>query len=246
MRTQTQIGNRFLVLLLLLFPTVTVAANSIPSNGEVNPSLYQDVTGSGDSSETPSAETGRPHGRIEKGMVLGYHTTHWEPMTLDGWRWHSEPQAGVSIGGFLAFPVGSRLVLQPQLLYTDKREKKYWSDIGLGSRRFELPAPRYLELPLLVRGHLASAGSVRFQLVAGPLLGMVISDLIAADDGGVSDGEKGTLGWGGIVGLSVALGSVMLDVRRTWEWYGSDEPTPLHNRTLAFMFGINIRSLPIR
>lgn len=99
---------------------------------------------------------------------------------------------GLIAGGFVTWPLGGRVALQPEVLFTEKGAKV---EQGGGTLTQQLD---YLDVPLLIRYRLTGTDARHFSVFGGPAIGVKIrarsrasfGDTAIEDD--VSDQVKGT------------------------------------------------------
>lgn len=153
-------------------------------------------------------------------------------------------QDGLVGGVFVRIPVGSRLAVQPEALYSRKGAKV---DLPIGEVGIALD---YLELGLPLRADLMETSSIRPYLFAGPYAGVklnaelalrVIINIDTDIDERVRDTDFGVLGGGG---LRFDAGSTNLDLEARYSWgltrvnedlAGQD----VKNRVLSVLAGVS-------
>jgi hypothetical protein len=146
---------------------------------------------------------------------------------------------GLVLGGFVSWPMSSRLAIQPEGLFSQKGANG--SDEGVdGWIHLD-----YLEVPVLVQYALSESSSRTFNVFGGPSLGFNIKAKAGADVGDESvdediseDIEK--FDFGVVFGAGVNFGRFTVDGRYTFGLSNINKDTTdgkAKNRTLAFLAG---------
>jgi len=147
---------------------------------------------------------------------------------------------GLVAGGFFTWPIGSRLDLQPEALFSQQGAS---FDAPFVSATIELD---YLVTPILVRYKLTSSGS-GLVVFGGPSLGFKLSANGVAESGGqktkddIGD-EIESFDYGVVFGAGWEAGRLTIDGRYTWglSRIGVDEGNPekTTNRVIAVLAGV--------
>jgi hypothetical protein len=146
---------------------------------------------------------------------------------------------GLVAGGFFTWPIGSRLDIQPEALYS--QQGATLDVLGVSSTI----KTDYLVTPILVRYKLRSSGS-GLVLFAGPSLGFKLSAKAKSEFGGltteddISDDIE-SFDYGVVFGAGWEAGRYSIDGRYTWGLSNisvrEDDPNTQH-RVIAVLAGV--------
>jgi hypothetical protein len=148
---------------------------------------------------------------------------------------------GVIAGGFFTFPIGARLDVQPEVLFSQQGAS--FDDTGLDSIVIKLD---YVATPVLVRYKLSSTGR-GLVIFGGPSLGFKLTSKVTAKSSGQSTSEDigddiESVDYGVVFGAGWEAGRLTIDGRYTWGLsnIGKDETDPekITHRVIAVMAGI--------
>ena len=149
-------------------------------------------------------------------------------------------RVGLIVGGFVTWPLGGRLELQPEVLYTQKGAK---ADQDGGTSVQELD---YVDVPVLVSYRLVGSPGRHLSVVGGPAFGIRVRAKSRASFGGdtleqdVSDQVKRT-DLAVVGGLAYHRGRFVADGRYSWGFSDIDADTgdevTIRNRGIAFLAG---------
>ena len=146
---------------------------------------------------------------------------------------------GVVLGGFVSIPMGPRLTIQPEGLFSQKGGNA--SEEGVDAWiRFD-----YLEVPVLVQYAVTSSSTNTFNVFAGPSLAFKLKARSGAEFGDDSfdediSEETETFDFGIVFGAGVNFGRFSVDGRYTFGLSNINKDTEegkIKNRTLAFLAG---------
>jgi len=146
---------------------------------------------------------------------------------------------GLVLGGFVSWPMGSRLTIQPEGLFSQKGTSA--SDEG-GEGWIHLD---YVEVPVLVMYALSESSTRTFNVFGGPSLGFNVKARAGADFGDESFSEDisdeiESFDFGVVFGAGVNFGRFTVDGRYTFGLSNINKETEegkAKNRTLAFLAG---------
>ena len=149
-------------------------------------------------------------------------------------------RTGLVVGGFVAFPLGSRITIQPEGLFVQKGAKV--KDFGV-SATIELD---YVEVPVLVKYRIAGGPARSFHVFGGPSLAFKVSASSSASFGGSTidtsnDEEIESLDYGVVAGAGMDAGRFTIDGRFTFGFanVNKDEDEPkARTRSLAILAGV--------
>jgi hypothetical protein len=152
-------------------------------------------------------------------------------------------RTGFVVGGFVTWPLGGRLVFQPEGLFTQKGQKV---DQGGGTSTAKLD---YLDVPLLVSYRLMGSPERHFAVFGGPAVGIRVRARSSGTFGGgstletdISDQVKPT-DFSVVGGLAYHRGRLVLDGRYSWGLSDIDEESgddfKIRNRGISFLAGWN-------
>ena len=148
---------------------------------------------------------------------------------------------GIAVGGFVALPLGSRLTIQPEGLFSQKGEK---ADLDGVVAKLELD---YIEVPVLVKYAITQGGSRSFHVFGGPSMAFKVRSRATASFGGttVETGEDELIkdtDFGVVVGAGMDFGKWSVDGRYTMGLadINNDESddTKIRTRTISVLAGI--------
>jgi Outer membrane protein beta-barrel domain len=148
---------------------------------------------------------------------------------------------GLVVGGFASLPLGSRLSVQPEGLFSQKGTAV---DDGDADAKITI---NYLEVPVLVKYAIARTASRTFHVFGGPSIAFKLSaessatvgDQTIEDDIGeeIEDFDLGL-----VVGAGIDFGRLTVDGRYTFGFsnLAADEgdPQKARNRTVSILAGI--------
>ena len=148
---------------------------------------------------------------------------------------------GVIAGGFFTLPIGARLDVQPEVLFS--QQGATFDEPGFESIAIKLDS---LVAPILVRYKLSSSGR-GLVLFGGPSLGFKLSANSTAKSGGQTTTEDigdviESFDYGVVFGAGWEAGRLILDGRYTWGLSGlgkdEDDPEKVTHRVIAVLVGI--------
>jgi Outer membrane protein beta-barrel domain len=149
-------------------------------------------------------------------------------------------RVGLVAGGFVTWPLGSRLALQPEVLFAQKGAS-FDQGGGTGTEKLD-----YLDVPVLVSYRLFGAPGRHVSVLAGPSFGLRLRARSSASFGGdtleqdVSDqvtrSDVAVVG-----GLAYHRGRLVFDGRYAWGLTDIDDETEdavsIRNRGISFLVG---------
>jgi hypothetical protein len=147
---------------------------------------------------------------------------------------------GIAVGGSVALPLGSRLTIQPEGLFSQKGEK---ADLDGVVVKLEID---YIEVPVLVK-YAITQGSRSFHVFGGPSMAFKVRSKATASFGGttVETGEDELIkdtDFGVVVGAGMDFGKWSVDGRYTMGFadINNDEAdeTKIRTRTISVLAGI--------
>ena len=147
---------------------------------------------------------------------------------------------GIAVGGFVALPLGSRLTIQPEGLFSQKGEK---ADLDGVVAKLELD---YIEVPVLVKYAITQGASRSFHVFGGPSMAFKVRSRATASFGGttVETGDENIkdTDFGVVFGAGMDFGKWSVDGRYTMGFADinddeSDE-TKIRTRTISVLAGI--------
>ena len=179
--------------------------------------------------------------RISGGLKLGVDFANFHGDAVED----SKFKVGFCGGGFLAWPLGEIVAIQPELLYVQKGakwEEYYEGDIYRLTYKFN-----YLEIPLLIKVSIPIKGTVKPNLFLGPYFAIMIGDprgkleingMTMEDDlVGVEDTDFG-IAFGGGTDFGIGKHKVTFDVRYTLGLTTLDEEgVDVKNNVMSLMVG---------
>ena len=148
---------------------------------------------------------------------------------------------GIVAGGFVALPLGSRLTIQPEGLFSQKGEQ---ADLDGVEVKLELD---YIEVPVLVKYAITQGASRSFHVFGGPSMAFKIQSKATASFGGttVETGEDDIVkdtDFGVVFGAGMDFGKWSVDGRYTLGLVninGDDEDeTKIKSRAISVLAGI--------
>lgn len=132
---------------------------------------------------------------------------------------HSDPKFGFAIGGFVSFPLGKYLGIQPEVLYSEKGFKATGS--FLGSNYEFTRTTRFIDIPVL----LSFKPSEQFSIVAGPQYSFLTSRRDEFTNGTNSSAQenefsnenyrKNLLSF--TAGVDLNLDNIVMGLRGSWD-----------------------------
>lgn len=149
-------------------------------------------------------------------------------------------RTGLVAGGFVTFPLGSRLAIQPEGLFVQKGAKV--DDLGV-TATIELD---YVEVPVLVTYRIAGGTARSFHVFGGPSIAFNVSASSSASFGGSTietsnEEDIETLDYGVVFGAGMNAGRFTVDGRFTLGLANVnrevDEPKA-RTRSLAVLAGV--------
>lgn len=172
------------------------------------------------------------------------------PETFEGYKW--ETKQGLAGGAFLEIGLPGPFSLQPEVLYVQKGSK---ISATIEDISFTLKANiDYIEIPLLLKYNLISAGPIVPSIYAGPFVGFNTKAEFVMTAAGypesredIKDDIKNTeFGVAFGVGLTNKLGIVKITLDARYDLGLSniieptvEEPSSIKTRTWLFMVGIS-------
>jgi hypothetical protein len=146
---------------------------------------------------------------------------------------------GIAVGGFFTWPIGSRLALQPELLFNQKGTSVD-EEFADATTRID-----YLEAPILVR-YALSSGARPFFLFGGASIAFKLRAESRSTVGGTTIETDETdqvedLDYGLVVGVGKEFGRYVLDGRYTHGLKDLDpffEEAKIKNRAITVLFGM--------
>ena len=150
-------------------------------------------------------------------------------------------RTGVIAGGFVTWPLGSRLALQPEVLFTQAGAK---ANLGGGSSTQKLD---YVDVPVLASYRIAGGPERHLAVFGGPAFGIRVRAKSEASFGGgstlemdVSDQVTRT-NLSVVGGLAYHRGRLVVDGRYSWGLSDIDKDTTdkikINTRGMSFMAG---------
>lgn len=147
---------------------------------------------------------------------------------------------GIAAGGFVALPLGSRLTIQPEGLFSQKGEK---ADLDGVVAKLELD---YIEVPVLLKYAITQGASRSFHVFGGPSMAFKVRSRATASFGGttVETGEENIkdTDFGVVFGAGMDFGKWSVDGRYTMGLadINNDESddTKIRTRTISVLAGI--------
>jgi hypothetical protein len=145
---------------------------------------------------------------------------------------------GIVAGGFVALPLGARLTIQPEGLYSQKGQKADFEGVEAA---LELD---YIEVPVLVKFRLTSGG---FHVFGGPSMAFKVRSRAVASFGGttVETGEDDIIkdsDFGVVFGAGQDFGKWSIDGRYTMGLSNigeaDDDDQKVRNRVISVLAGI--------
>lgn len=132
----------------------------------------------------------------------------------------AEQKAGLSLGGYVIFPVSKRFKVQAECLYSEKGAVYKYEDFYAGEGRIELA---YLEIPVLARFDIESGGGAKPAIFFGPSFGIKIK--AKAEYRTIGESSEGSIDHiktldpgivlGGVIDMETSKGKVSLEARYT-------------------------------
>jgi hypothetical protein len=157
----------------------------------------------------------------------------------------SKFKVGFCGGGFVAFGLGKVVVIQPELLYSQKGAK--WQEEYIGETGKVTFKFNYLEMPVFIKMIVPVQGKVKPSFFLGPYFGIMITGprgelevdgtTIEEDLEGVKDTDFGVV-FGGGLDFVLGKGKIVFDVR-----YGlglttlDEEGADVKNNVFSFLVG---------
>jgi hypothetical protein len=149
-------------------------------------------------------------------------------------------RVGLVVGGFVTWPLGSRLELQPEVLFTQKGAKLNQSG-GTSTQKLD-----YVDVPVLASYRIHGARERHLAVFGGPAFGIRVRARSSASFGGstfeddVSDQVKRS-DLAVVAGLAYHRGRFVVDGRYSWGLMDIDEDTTddikIKNRGISFLAG---------
>ncbi|UCG30088.1 MAG: PorT family protein [candidate division WOR-3 bacterium] len=155
-------------------------------------------------------------------------------------------KTGFCGGGFFAFALGNVVVIQPEVLYSQKGVK--WEDEFLDETWKLTYKFNYIEVPIFVKMIMPLQGKVKPNLFLGPYFAIAITDsryeleidgmTIEDDLVGVKDTDFGLV-FGGGIDFGLKKGKIVFDARYSLGLTTLDEEGEgeLKNSVFTFLFG---------
>jgi hypothetical protein len=148
---------------------------------------------------------------------------------------------GLAAGGFVSLPLGSRLSIQPEGLFSQKGSK---ADLDGVDAEMQLD---YLEVPILVKYALSSNASGAFYVFGGPSMAFKLRSKATASFGDVTvdTGEDDRIkdsDFGVVVGAGKNFGRMSIDGRYTFGLsnINGDDPDlqKIRNRSISVLASV--------
>lgn len=147
--------------------------------------------------------------------------------------------SGAVFGGSVAFPIGTSLAFQPELLYSGKGTAI--EEFGIS---FDLKLT-YLEIPVLIKYNIPTTSTVTPSLYAGPSIGLLLSaDLLGVDVKDLLGFNSTDIGltFGGGLGVATGSGKLTFDARYTLGLTDiDDDDLTWKNNALTAMVGYSMK-----
>ena len=151
-------------------------------------------------------------------------------------------RVGLVVGGFVSMPLGARLSLQPEVLFSQKGQTAE----GMGvTAKIKLD---YLEVPVLVTYALSRSAGRGFYILAGPSIAFKLSAEASAtfgdqevDDDDIGD-EIEDFDFGVVFGAGMDFGRLTVDGRYTLGFTNlsidTEDAAKVKNRAISILAGI--------
>jgi hypothetical protein len=158
----------------------------------------------------------------------------------------AEIKFGFCGGGFASFALGQFLVIQPELLYSQKGAR--WEEEILDETWTMTYKLNYVELPLLLKMTMPVQGKVKPNLFLGPYFGIMITDprfelefdgtTGETDLEGVKDTDAGVV-FGGGIDFGLPRGKIVFDIRYSLGLITVDDEggADVKNNVFSFLLG---------
>jgi hypothetical protein len=167
---------------------------------------------------------------------LNLASIHFDPDQLADFG----ARPGLVLGGFVNLPIGSRLAIQPEGLFSQKGTDASEDGVDAWVRL------DYFEVPVLVQYAVSQSSARAFHVFAGPSMAFNLKAESGADFGEESidediDDDIEDFDFGIVFGASVSFGRFILDGRYTFGLSNINVDTEegkAKNRTLSFLAGV--------
>jgi hypothetical protein len=189
--------------------------------------------------------------KISGGLKAGINLASWHGDDVEDMTGGDlKRKLGFCGGGFIAFRLGKVVILQPEVLYSQKgaRQREEFLDEVI-KVWYKL---NYLEIPICIKLMIPVQGKVKPNLFLGPYFGVMITDprgkveidglTMEEDLEGVKDTDFGMV-LGGGVDIGLGKGKMVFDVRYTLglttiiEYELFEENIDLKNNAFSFLLG---------
>lgn len=179
--------------------------------------------------------------RITGGLKAGVNLANFHGDDVEDHK----SKIGFCGGGFIAFGLGKVVVIQPELLYSQKGAK--WEEEFIGETWKLTYKFNYLEVPVFVKMIMPVQGKVKPNLFLGPYFGILITDprgkveidgtTMEDDIEGVKDTDFGVV-FGGGIDFELGKGKIVFDVRYSLGLTTLDEEdADVKNNVFSFLLG---------
>jgi outer membrane protein with beta-barrel domain len=148
---------------------------------------------------------------------------------------------GAVFGGFVEWPVGARVSIQPEVLLANKGASIKDSDVTASVRL------KFVEVPVLVSIEAARSRSTSLHVFGGPSFGFRTSAKVKAEAAGLSEEQDikdqvEAFDFGIAFGAGITAGHFVADGRYTFGLTdlnkGVDIPGSVHNRVFTVLAGV--------
>jgi hypothetical protein len=148
---------------------------------------------------------------------------------------------GLVVGGFATFPIGARLAVQPEALFSQKGTSIDEAQVD-GKIKID-----YLDVPLLLKYSTAGSNGTSVFFFGGPSVGFKLNASASGTSGGetveigLSDEEVKSFDFGVVFGAGVQFGRVSIDGRYTLgltNINNESDTEKLKTRALAVLAGV--------
>jgi len=150
-------------------------------------------------------------------------------------------RTGVVFGGFVEWPVGPALTIQPEMLVANKGASFAQDGVKFTARLW------FVEVPVLASVGVARSGSTSIRVFGGPSFGFRTSAKLRAEANGLSDEQDvkdqvKAFDFGLAFGAGIAAGRFVADGRYTFGLTDLNKGTTLdssvHNRVFTVLAGV--------
>lgn len=188
---------------------------------------------------TPAASAQRPVVGVKAG--LNYSDLYGDDVGS------SESLQRFCVGTFAGFPISDIIIIQPELLYTQKGTKWDLYDPVAATVEKAWVKLTYVEIPVLTKIVIRPRGDMKPYIFSGPYFGVnVAARGTIAQDGGVVErqiiGDVNNVDLGVVsgIGMDVGLGksAIVIDARYVLGLTGIDEEgQDVRNKVFSFILG---------